>query len=109
MTETQRQIAADLETELATGALSAARLRQGIADIVRSNGNVEHFFKILIQVPEPEINGAIRVLGPAFINRSNIHPTVVLHLGIVDVDLLTEAGRRYGHPPRYSDYITHAG
>ena len=39
MTETQRQIAADLETELATGALTAARLRQGIADIVRSNGN----------------------------------------------------------------------
>ena len=39
MTENQRQIAADLESELATGALTAARLRQGIADIVQSSSN----------------------------------------------------------------------
>lgn len=39
MTETQQKIAADLETELAIGALTTARLRQGIADIVQSSGN----------------------------------------------------------------------
>tara|TARA_B100000029_G_scaffold497065_1_gene564211 strand:+ start:127 stop:498 length:372 start_codon:yes stop_codon:yes gene_type:complete len=39
MTETQQKIAADLETELAIGTLTTARLRQGIADIVQSSGN----------------------------------------------------------------------
>jgi hypothetical protein len=38
MTETQQQIAADLEAELAAGTLTAARLHQGIADLAQPSG-----------------------------------------------------------------------